>query len=282
MKKPIVIYHGNCADGFAAAWCFWRVYGDAMEYYPGVYSEPPPDVYDRDVYMVDFSYKRNTMIHMASIVNKFFLIDHHKSALEDLWDVNGLDMSWCSINNSGAVLAWKFVQKLEGRREKMPRIVEHIQDRDLWKFEMPHTREIQSYLFAHEYDFDVWNKMITATKAGINRMIAPGAIVDKKHMKDINELLKICKRDMRIAGHTVPTASMPYTMGSDAGSLMALDAPFAATYYDTKDHRCFSLRANKLNPNAVDVSEIAVLYGGGGHQYASGFKVPRTHALAAA
>lgn len=24
MNRPLVIYHGNCADGFSAAWCFWR------------------------------------------------------------------------------------------------------------------------------------------------------------------------------------------------------------------------------------------------------------------
>lgn len=31
--KPPVIYHGNCADGFSAAWCFWRKYSDGADYY---------------------------------------------------------------------------------------------------------------------------------------------------------------------------------------------------------------------------------------------------------
>lgn len=33
-----MIYHGNCADGFSAAWCFWRKYRDSADYHPGVYS----------------------------------------------------------------------------------------------------------------------------------------------------------------------------------------------------------------------------------------------------
>lgn len=45
--KPIVIYHGNCADGFGAAWVFSRSgYSDA-EFHPGVYQNAPPDVTGR-------------------------------------------------------------------------------------------------------------------------------------------------------------------------------------------------------------------------------------------
>lgn len=35
MNRPLVIYHGNCADGFSAAWCFWRKYGTGADYLPG-------------------------------------------------------------------------------------------------------------------------------------------------------------------------------------------------------------------------------------------------------
>lgn len=51
-----VIYHKNCADGFGAAWCFWRKYGTKAEYFGGVYNRPPPDVTGKEVYLVDFSY----------------------------------------------------------------------------------------------------------------------------------------------------------------------------------------------------------------------------------
>ena len=43
--------------------------------------------------------------------------------------------------------------------------------------------------------------------------------------------------------------------------------------------RVFGLRATD---EGVDVSEVAKLYGGGGHAKAAGFKVPRGHVLAVA
>lgn len=39
----ICIYHGNCADGFGAAWAVRKALGD-IEFYAGKYQEPPPDV----------------------------------------------------------------------------------------------------------------------------------------------------------------------------------------------------------------------------------------------
>ena len=67
MQKPIVIFHGGCADGNASVWCFWKVYGDSFEYYPGIFSKEPPDVKGRDVYMVDFSYPLAKMKEMCFV-----------------------------------------------------------------------------------------------------------------------------------------------------------------------------------------------------------------------
>ena len=74
-KRPLVIYHGNCADGFSAAWCFWRKYGTGADYVAGVYQQDPPDVTGRDVYLVDFSYKRAVVEQMLKTANSVCLID---------------------------------------------------------------------------------------------------------------------------------------------------------------------------------------------------------------
>ena len=57
LKPDMCIYHGNCQDGFGAAWAVWKRFGDAVEYVPGFYGQPAPDVAGRSVVMVDFSYK---------------------------------------------------------------------------------------------------------------------------------------------------------------------------------------------------------------------------------
>lgn len=281
-ERPLVIYHGNCADGFSAAWCFWRKYGPGADYVPGVYQQDPPDVTGRDVCLVDFSYKRAVVERMLEQANSVTLIDHHKTAIEDLQPLFMQD-SWTGepkqlahftdLNRSGATLAWDYLFPGEDR----PLLLGHIEDRDLWRFRLPGTREIQAFVFSHEYSFELWDKLMSADQVELLKMTAAGAAIERKHHKDVAELVAVCKRRMVIGGYDVPVASLPYTLVSDAAHLMAQGAPFAACYWDTPDGRVFGLRATD---EGVDVSEVAKQYGGGGHAKAAGFKVPRSHILA--
>ena len=85
--KTLCIYHGNCADGFGAAWAVRKALGaENVDFHAGVYQSPPPDVTDRDVIMVDFSYKRDVVAEMAEKARRVLILDHHKSAFEDLGD----------------------------------------------------------------------------------------------------------------------------------------------------------------------------------------------------
>lgn len=280
--RPLVIYHGNCADGFAAAWCFWTLLeqGEPHDFHAGVYGEPPPDVTDRWVILVDFSYPREVILKMAETARIITIIDHHKSAIQNLYGVSkeAAELGLChisetfDINHSGAMLAWQYVYT----GVPAPQLLRHVEDRDLWRFELPGTREIQAALFSYPYDFEVWDRLM---KTPVDRLLADGAAIERKHHKDAAELVKVCQRRLTIAGHRVPVASLPYTLSSDAGHLMAQGEPFAASYWDTETGRVFSLRSA---PDGLDVSEIARQYGGGGHQHAAGFTVPRDHELAKA
>lgn len=308
-EKPLVIYHANCADGFGAAWVFWNAMNKGLlpelEFHAGVYQKEPPDVTGRIVYLVDFSYKREVVIDMCLKAEAVWLIDHHKTAVEDL--VSSFDAGttmpmpanfchYTDLERSGAMLAWDFLYNTdsehpdgkpytiprEGQTYKWPpKLLEHIQDRDLWRFKLEGTREIQADLFSHEYDFETWDKLMKATVTELLDMRISGAAILRKMDKDIKELLNVCQRTMVIAGWTVPVASLPYVYSSDAGHIMARDfmagAQFAACYWDTSDSRVFSLRSCD---NGMDVSFIAIQYGGGGHRNAAGFSVPRHHELA--
>lgn len=288
MNRPLVIYHGNCADGFSAAWCFWRKYGDSADYVAGVYQQAPPDVTGRDVYLVDFSYKRSVVEQMFQSACTVTLIDHHKTAIEDLQPLfeqvqtdelaYGLDKraGWfCDLNRSGATLAWDYLFPGEER----PLLLGHVEDRDLWRFKLPNTREIQANVFSYEYTFEQWDRLMSADQAELLKMTVAGAAIERKHHKDVAELVGVCKRRMSIGGYDVPVASLPYTMVSDAAHLMAQGEPFAACYWDTAEGRVFGLRSTDAG---IDVGDIAKLYGGGGHAKSAGFKVPRGHVLAVA
>ncbi len=271
-RRPFVIYHANCADGFSAAWVYWKRFGTSCDFHPGVYSDPPPDVTGREVFLVDFSYKRAVVEQMLQTAASVCLIDHHKTAIDDLQGLPRL--GWhVDIERSGAMLAWSHCYG----SEQPPPLLGHIQDRDLWRFKLAGTREISAFVFSHEYSFEMWDKLMSADQVELLKMTAAGAAIERKHHKDIAELVKLCQRRMLIGGHDVPAASLPYTMGSDAGQMMAKGEKFSACYWDTAANRIFGLRST---PDGLDVSEIAQLYGGGGHKHAAGFRVARDHELA--
>ncbi len=307
MKRPLCIYHGLCADGFGAAWVVRKFFNGEVDVHAGVYQDPPPDVNNRPVILVDFSYRRDVMLELAKRAWGVLVLDHHKSAAEDLKaDENHIidfgaysgRKDWrrfleCSqmdhwenapyarvhtifdMKRSGAGLAWDFFFPDDYR----PSLIDRIEDRDLWRFAIPDTRAVQAAIFSYPYDFDVWDALASADMA---KLRTEGEAIERKHHKDIAELVAAFRREMVIGGHWVPVANLPYTLTSDAGSLMCkpyassqlqgeiVTPPFAACYWDTPGGRVFSLRSIE---GGMDVSEIAKQYGGGGHRNAAGFRV---------
>lgn len=266
-EHTLVIYHGNCADGFGAAWAV-RAAGFPVEFHAATYGEAPPDVTGRRVIIVDFSYRREIMTKIIEDAESVIVLDHHKTAQADL---EGLDQGPGSrvhvvfdMTKSGAMLAWEHFHP----GKPAPNLLRHIQDRDLWKFELVGTREVSSALFSYPYVFEVWDRLVDEMENGVYTLVSDGAAIDRKHFKDIAELRSKTERHMIIGGYLVPVANMPYTMSSDAANQMAQDQPFAACYMDGPDGRYFSLRSTA---GGVDVSQIAWAYGGGGHARAAGF-----------
>ena len=307
MTRPLCIYHGNCADGFGAAWVVRKFFNGEVDFHHGVYNDPPPDTEWREVIFVDFSYKRDVMIKLADRAHRVLLLDHHKSAAEDLKADNNyiVDLgtyegrvdwwrflvnceqdrmeggpyariySLFDMQRSGAGIAWDFFFP----DQKRPRLIDRIEDRDLWRFQYPDTRAVQAAVFSYPYDFDVWDALAIADT---EKLRTEGEAIERKHHKDIAELVTTFRREMIIGGHWVPAANLPYTLTSDAGSLMCkpyaspqlqgeiVTPPFAACWWVTTGGVVFSLRSVE---GGADVAEIATAYGGGGHRNASGFRV---------
>jgi oligoribonuclease NrnB/cAMP/cGMP phosphodiesterase (DHH superfamily) len=263
--NKICIYHGNCADGFGAAWVVRKALGEHnVDFHKGIYGEAPPDVEGREVVMVDFSYKRHVLLEMAAKAKSILILDHHKTAQDDLIDLPDNVVCVFDMTRSGVMLAWDYFFP----QETPPMLIHHIQDRDLWLFKLDGTREIQANVFSYPYDFKIWDELMTKD---CQILRVEGAAIERKHHKDISELVSVTKRTMKIGGHIVPVANLPYTLSSDAGHLMDEGVPFAACYYDTPKARCFSLRSAE---KGEDVALIAKAYGGGGHKHAAGFSVP--------
>lgn len=290
--KVLNIYHGNCADGFMSAWVVRNAHLEGvlvrgvgegyplttpvdLKHYPGVYQKQPPwDMIDNETHVLitDFSYKRILMQEMAARAASITVIDHHKTAEADLED---LDAEWSNVyvyfnmHNSGAMLTWYHFFP----RNPPPAMVKHVEDRDLWRFAMAGTRAIQANIFSYPYEFPVWDELVERIERDPHTFEKEGDAIERKHFKDIRELLAVTTRTLYIGGYPVPAANLPYTMASDAGHILAKEHPeaaFAACFYQNKDgNYTFSLRS----ANDFDVSAVAAKYGGGGHRAAAGFTV---------
>ncbi len=298
MTRPLVIYHGNCADGYTAAWVAWRHFKENADLFPGVYNDSPPDCVGRDVYILDFSYSVPVMEKIMEECASLTVLDHHESAMKAMmgwlpnddpaeirvmldgkyWSYrsarsnggNGIRMIF-DMTRSGSLIArqWFFPHP----EATVPKLVQYVSDRDLWEFKLPNSREIAAWYFSHPYTMRGWDTLASQLEdpATFDMAVIAGRAIERKHFKDIKEFIEVGKRRMTIAGHTVWVLNCPYQWSSDACHIMAEGEPFAASYFDKEGFRVFSLRSSETGLN---VSEIAKNFGGGGHEHSSGFSVP--------
>jgi oligoribonuclease NrnB/cAMP/cGMP phosphodiesterase (DHH superfamily) len=268
--KPLCIYHGFCADGFTAAWVVWTWYGAGqVEFHAATHGEPPPEVGDREAYVVDFSYPRPVIEAMARHARKLTVIDHHITAAQELEGLiqSGVVEGVFDMNKAGCLLTWEWFFK----DRQPPQALLAVNDRDLWKFELPGTREIFLALTSYPYDFETWDTLMEDDRLASLRQ--DGIALGRKQQKDIAETIAAARHLITIAGHTVPACNVPSIWASDAAHIMAQGHPFAACFWIDGEKIAFSLRST---PDGLDVSEIAKRFGGGGHQHAAGFKLPWT------
>lgn len=271
------IYHGNCADGFGAAYAVWRAFGEQCEYVPGHYGKEPPDVTGKVVYMVDFSYKRPVLLEMAEQAESIVILDHHDTAEKELVDLPDNVHAIFDQSKSGAVLAWEYMVGAHP-----PYLLQIVQDRDLWRFHLPETKAVTAFLFSQEWTFLGWHAW--AEHAAIKDLAAKGAVLLQKQDKEVAALTEdnnvMWVHRFPVSGNgkemSIPAVNCPWMFASDVGYALCKkypEAPFSITFLMNDKDVKFSLRADN---DDVHCGAIAGLFGGGGHPRAAGFSI--THA----
>lgn len=271
--SPLIIYHHACADGVAAAWAVGSYHLSKhieVEYFAATYGSQPPDVTGRTVIMVDFSYPRDVLLTMAASATSILILDHHKTAEADLKDLNAINITTVfDMQRSGAMIAWDhFFPDLFP-----PLLFDHIQDRDLWQFELRKTREVTAAVYSHDLDPRTFGQIIDA---GLKSLIDEGTPLLRKQRNDIAAIIRDASRQIRFGDYLVPAANVPWMYASDVAGQLSEGHPFAVTYYDDAEGRKFSLRSTT---SGINVLPIAEAFGGGGHQHAAGFRMTREEAI---
>lgn len=299
MWEPnVVLYHAHCNDGFGAAWAISKKWPDAS-FIAVSHGDAPLYINNHDnVLIVDFSYPRDILVKMSSIVNSIVVLDHHKTAKEALSEfddtaedgssVTAMElgrllqdgtidfdhlknlnlppiMAVFDMDRSGARMAWEFAHG----DLRIPDLILHIEDRDLWQFGMHGTREIHAGLRLLPRTFDAWEE----AAQDLFVVHGDGDTILRAERARLIEALDAAYT-MSIAGHVVPACNLMLSFASDgAHELLTRNpsAPFAVVWQLIGNGQVqFSLRSEDRR---ADVSEIAKLFGGGGHRNAAGFKI---------
>ena len=172
--KTYVLYHANCWDGFCAAWIAHRVLPTDTVFIPVQYGQPEPDMECSSiVYVLDFSYPRQAMHNLRKQMHKVIVLDHHKTAQAELADfveefiqrpdlINNIPGSELPVihfdmNKSGGRLTWEYFHG----SDPAPWLVDYTESRDLWRWNLDHSREFNAWLRSYPLDFEVWNEFAT-------------------------------------------------------------------------------------------------------------------------
>lgn len=274
-KDIVVIYHKRCPDGFGAAYAAWKKFGDAADYIPASYGDAPPEgLTGKEVYILDFFYDEHLdeMQQLAKDAKLLVVLDHHASSQTY---VEALPHHVFDNNRSGATIAWSYFHP----EAPTPRLLQYLEDGDLYRFALPETHDIFTCLIIEPYDFARWDEMVEQLESDTARaaFLTKARAYDEFYEKLCAIAVEAAK-EVHFEGYTCLFAnSLPsITMRSHIGNLLYRKLPPIALVVSAHpDGFGVSIRSD----GSVDVSKIAQKYGGGGHAGSGGFFIPAGHPL---
>jgi oligoribonuclease NrnB/cAMP/cGMP phosphodiesterase (DHH superfamily) len=202
---------------------------------------------------------------MKEKAKSLIVLDHHKSAAEDL---NGLDFCVFDMKKSGAHVVWDYFFK----GKEPPWLVQYTEDRDLYAWELPHSREVNAALSGYPFDFQTWDnldRMISLNDLYSSHceFVQDGAAICRFQNLQVENIIKNA-REMKLDDYKIMAANTSVGFSDVAGRL-ARDCLFGVAWYLREDGKyVYSLRSENRK---FDVSKLATKFNGGGHFSSAGF-----------
>jgi oligoribonuclease NrnB/cAMP/cGMP phosphodiesterase (DHH superfamily) len=265
-QKIVVIYHGDCPDGFGGAYAAWKKFGARAAYLPAMnrFALPCP-LKNKEVYLIDYTYQENFIKKLLRDNKRVTAIDHHITAER----VAKLTQNYSfALDHSGAVLAWNYFHP--GR--KVPVMLRYIEDRDLWRWKLPASKAVLAYFDLAERSFAIWDKAAKELEQAGKRKAyrEKGELLLRYEKMLLDEILPSAEL-VRFAGYTVFAINAPYHFVDNLGhALTKKTHSFTIVWRETAGTLKVSLRS----AGSVDVAKIAEKFGGGGHKAAAAFSFP--------
>ncbi|MHB8660748.1 MAG: DHHA1 domain-containing protein [Minisyncoccota bacterium] len=265
-KQIVILYHKKCPDGFGAAYAAWKKYGDMAEYIPVGFGDSLLEGLEgREVFLLDFCYELPGEIgRLIKVTKRLVILDHHQSARER---VEGVPEHIYDENRSGATIAWNFFHP----DTSVPRLLQHLEDGDLYRYALPDTRDVYSYITAQPDNFAIWDKIAQALESPDSRArLLKKAAEATRYFEALADLSVEAAKKVRFEGYecyfatTLPSITMRSYV---ANQLYNKLPPLALVVTAHPDGFGVSIRTD----GSVDAAQIAKKYNGGGHPGSAGF-----------
>lgn len=281
-KRPLIIYHRNCSDGFGAALAAWLKYEDKADYVAALHGDAPPEVTGREVVIIDFAWPRTMTETLQSESRSLLVLDHHDTAARNL---AGLDYCRFDQSHSGAVLAWQHFHP--GRA--IPHMFSLIEDADLRLYRKgEETARFMAHLKTLPKDFLIWQDLMTEMEQPDRRkeLMEVYGHTHKHRRAIVHEAARqarsFCLED-GLSGYLVEVDDFQYA--SDVAEYLAIRAQadghkgaLGVVWRESKDKPGWVSGSIRTRDEAVDCQLIAIqLGGGGGHPKSSGILIPSDH-----
>lgn len=283
-------YH-NDADGKCAA--FWvalsagiKNIDQPVDYFEMDYKTPfPMDkiLPNEQIYIVDYSISPDEMRKLLEITHNVTWIDHHKTAIEKYADFEYPIMGVRYDGVAGCMLTYCYLHHMTARgdiefrppngfqmsmTEDAPMFTKLIADWDVWKFE--YGDDTRNFMAAfNAYDFNptskLWDRFFAfPDEMACGSLIQEGITMAAYRDNWAKEYLKL-GFEVKFRGHKCFALNLGRC---NSEYFKALNEQYDILMPFVFDGKVFTV---SLYSKTVDVSEIAKIYGGGGHKGAAGF-----------
>eukprot|EP00250_Pteridium_aquilinum_P003276 c135_g1_i1 orf=410-1447(-) len=322
--RVAVLYHYPCPDGaFAAlaAHLYHTLQGLSVVFFPNtVYS--PIKVKDLDTdafdafYLLDFVGPEGFAMELCSKAKKVIVLDHHKTAYDALLTKSHDNLlKNIDLKRSGATIAFDyFTDKLKSDFDSMlkasatagkgqcgsltlvdqsslpriRRIFDYIEDADLWKWNLPHSKAFSNGLGSLRIDYnsnsnsDLFQQLLSLDPLEVIATGEKQLLLNQIRLDAALQNSFVINLGQESFGQCLAVEDDHMAdLRSDLGNQLAARSlalglrPIGAVVYKVDEVDTSLVKVSLRSTEGQDTTEISQAYGGGGHAGASSFMISK-------
>lgn len=271
----LCLFH-NDADGRSSAAIVRRALGRETLLYEINYGDSIPwEKIEQceHVIMVDFSFSLPEMLRVA-YGRRFTWVDHHISAITAIGEHAKAWEGIQDLDHAASVLTWKYFFP----QQEVPRAIILIGDRDTWSNSYPESAPFGEGLNQHDARPDndqLWTPLLDDDPKAVQALIDYGSVLRDAHLRSIRR--SVARFGQKVTFEGCKTLAINLRGDGDLGEYIRGQGYEIAYCYIEAMQNGKLVTFVTLFSDKVDVSIIAMKFGGGGHKGASGFSFERSN-----